>query len=306
VIENERFKAGFVAVAGRPNVGKSTLINALLGQKIAAVSVRPQTTRRQQLGILTLDKAQIVFVDTPGIHQPKHKLGEYMNVEAIKALEESDIILFMVDGSDEPRDEDRMIAETLSELKSKKPVFLVLNKIDRIEDEEIEIQREKYQVFVPGAKLLPISAKLGYGLAELLKVVIEQLPKHPPYFPPDQITDQYERDIAADLIRESALNILRDEIPHSIAVRIDEFTERGNSGAYIEATIFVEKDSQKGIVIGEGGKMIKRISTVARVEIEKMSGRKVFLRIRVKVRKNWRNDDNTLMLFGFHKKGKAQ
>jgi len=305
VTENEGFKAGFVAIAGRPNVGKSTLINALLGQKIAAISFRPQTTRRQQLGILTLDKAQIIFTDTPGIHQPKHKLGEYMNVEAIKALEESDIILFMVDSSVELHDEDRMIAETLAELERKKPVFLVLNKIDRIEHEDIKSQREKYQALVPNSKLIPISAKLGNGLQELLEAVIEQLPEHPPYFPPEQVTDHYERDIAADLIRESALNILRDEIPHSIAVRIDEFTERGNSGAYIEATIFVEKDSQKGIVIGEGGKMIKRISTAARVEIEKMSGRKVFLRIRVKVRKNWRNDDNTLQLFGFHKKGKS-
>jgi GTP-binding protein Era len=304
VIENEGFKAGFVTVAGRPNVGKSTLINALLGQKIAAVSFRPQTTRRQQLGILTLDKAQIVFTDTPGIHQPKHKLGKRMNEEATKALEDSDIIYFMVDASEEPHDEDRMIAEKLEKIK--KPIFLLLNKIDRIEEGEFEGQREKYQSLIPNAKLVPISAKFGNGLEDLLKLVIECLPEHPPYFPSDQVTDLYERDIASDLIRESALNILRDEIPHSIAVRIDEFTERGDFGAYIEATIFVERNSQKGIVIGEGGKMIKRISTAARVEIEKMSGRKVFLRIRVKVRKNWRNDDNVLRLFGFQKKGRPQ
>jgi GTP-binding protein Era len=306
MMETEGYKSGFVAVAGRPNVGKSTLINALLGQKIAAVSFRPQTTRRQQLGILTLDDAQIVFTDTPGIHHPRHTLGRYMNVEAKNALEDSDIILFMVDISEEPHDEDRMIAEALAELKSKRPVFLVLNKIDRLEEGELEGQKEKYQDLVPDAKPILISARIGNGLHELLVAVKERLPEHPPYFPPDQVTDLGERDIAADLIREAALNILRDEIPHSIAIRIDEFTERGDAGAYIEATIFVERDSQKGIVIGEGGRMIKRISTAAREEIEKMSGRKVYLRIRVKVRKNWRNDDNVLKLFGFRKKGKSR
>ncbi|MGD8457897.1 MAG: GTPase Era [Anaerolineales bacterium] len=306
MMEIEGFKAGFVAVAGRPNVGKSTLINALLGQKIAAVSFRPQTTRRQQIGILTLDNAQVVFTDTPGIHQPKHKLGKYMNVAARSALEDSDTIVFLVDGSDDIHDEDRMIAETLTELKVNIPVFLILNKIDRIEEEEYREQKKKFQELISNARIILISAKTGNGLPELIEAVIDQLPEHPPYFPSDQVTDTYERDIAADLIRESALNILRDEIPHSIAVRIDEFKERGDIGAYIEATIFVERDSQKGIVIGEGGRMIKRISTAARIEIEKMSERKVFLRIRVKVRKNWRNDDKVLRLFGFQEKGRKR
>jgi GTP-binding protein Era len=303
VTENEGFKSGFVAVAGRPNVGKSSLINALLGQKIAAVSFRPQTTRRQQLGILTRDDAQIIFTDTPGIHQPKHKLGKYMNMEAATALEESDVILFMVDGSVPPHDEDRLIADTLVELKIQAPIILVVNKIDLVDGKDLTGQIEKYQGFVPQAQLIPISAVLGDGLPKLLEVVIERLPEHPPYFPPDQVTDLYEREISADLIREAALNILRDEVPHCIAIRIDEFTERGDGGAYIEATLFVERDSQKGIVIGEGGGMIKRLSTAARLEIEKMSGRKVFLRLRVKVRKNWRNDENALRLFNFHKKG---
>jgi GTP-binding protein Era len=303
VTENEGFKSGFVAVAGRPNVGKSSLINALLGQKIAAVSFRPQTTRRQQLGILTRDDAQIIFTDTPGIHQPKHKLGKYMNMEAATALEESDVILFMVDGSVPPHDEDRLIADTLVELKIQAPIILVVNKIDLVDGKDLTGQIEKYQGFVPQAQLIPISAVLGDGLPKLLEVVIERLPEHPPYFPPDQVTDLYEREISADLIREAALNILRDEVPHCIAIRIDEFTERGDVGAYIEATLFVERDSQKGIVIGEGGGMIKRLSTAARLEIEKMSGRKVFLRLRVKVRKNWRNDENALRLFNFHKKG---
>jgi len=303
VTETDNFKSGFVAVAGRPNVGKSTLVNMLLGQKIAAVSIRPQTTRRQQLGILTLEDAQIIFSDTPGIHHPKHKLGTYMNQEAAMALGDSDVILFLVDCSVEPHDEDRLIADTLEELKITVPTFLVLNKVDLIDEKDLEKRKEIYQALVSQADLLTISAVSGDGIPKLLEAVIERLPENPPYFPPEQITDLYERDIAADLIREAGLNILRDEVPHCIAVRIDEFTERGDAGAYIEATLFVERDSQKGIVIGEGGQMIKRISTAARLEIEKMSGRKVFLRLRVKVRKNWRNDENALRLFDFHKKG---
>ncbi len=288
-------------MAGRPNVGKSTLVNKLLGQKIAAVSIRPQTTRRQQLGILTLYNAQIIFTDTPGIHHPKHKLGRHMNKEATMALEDSDVILFLVDSSVEPHDEDRLIADTLVELKLQVPIILALNKVDLVDGEYLEKQKEKYMDLAPQTESITISAALGDGLQKLLDVVIEKLPEHPPYFPADQITDLYEREIAADLIREAGLNILRDEIPHCIAVRIDEFKERGDEGAYIEATLFVERDSQKGIVIGEGGRMIKRISTAARLEIEKMSGRKVFLQLRVKVHKNWRNDENALRLFDFRK-----
>ena len=301
--ETDGFKSGFVAVVGRPNVGKSTLVNALLGQKIAAVSFRPQTTRRQQLGILTLDNAQIIFTDTPGIHHPRHKLGRHMNKEATMALEDSDVILFLVDCSLYPHDEDRLIADTLVELKLHVPIILALNKVDLVDGESQKLQKEKYLGLIQTTDVISVSALSGDGLPELLEAVIERLPEHPPFFPANQITDLYEREIAADLIREAGLNILRDEVPHCIAVRIDEFTERGESGAYIEATLFVERDSQKGIVIGEGGQMIKRISTVARVEIEKMSGRKVFLRMKVKVRKNWRNDENALRLFEFRKKG---
>ena len=304
--EQTEFKAGFIAVAGRPNVGKSTLINALLGQKVAAVSPRPQTTRKQQLGILTLDDAQIIFTDTPGIHHAKHKLGAMMNREATHALEDSDVILFMVDSSVEPHTEDRLISDTLKELNLNIPVILVLNKIDRLDSGEVESRSDLYQELVPQADVIPVSAIQRKNLPALLEAVVNILPENPPFFPPDQITDHYERDIAADLIRESALNILRDEVPHGIAVRIDEFTERGDSGAYIEATMFVERDSQKGIVIGDKGRMIKQISTAARVEIEKMSGRKVFLRLRVKVRKNWRNDDRALQLFGFRGKDKKR
>ena len=306
MLTEEKFKSGFIALLGRPNVGKSTLMNALLSQKIASVSPRPQTTRRQQLGILTLDEAQIIFTDTPGIHLAKHKLGNYMNVEAVMALKDSDILYFLVDGSVQPDPEDELIAGLIRDAGSAVPKFLILNKVDQLANDEIRSKIEQeYQAFVPDAKLLWISALQGAGIEELLEMSISELPVHPPFFPPDQITDLYERELAADLIREAALIILRDEIPHGIAVRIDEFSERENDVAYIEATLFVERDSQKGIVIGEGGRMIKRLGIAARKSIEEMSGRKVFLRLRVKVRKNWRNDENSLRLFGFQGKGKG-
>jgi GTP-binding protein Era len=296
------YKAGFVSVVGRPNVGKSTLINAIIGQKIAAVSPRPQTTRKQQLGILTQDNAQIIFTDTPGIHQAKHKLGQFMNDEAVHSLEDSDIILFVTDVSVVPQGEDLIIADILEKVDDRIPIVMVLNKVDLVEEKELLNQIENYNGLLQQVEVISVSASELKNLPELASRIIELLPENPPFYPEDQVTDFYERDIAADLIRETALIILRDEIPHGIAVRIDEFTERGDTGAYIEATLFVERDSQKGIVIGEGGKMIKRISTAAREEIERMSNRKVFLRLRVKVRKNWRNDENTLRLFGF--KGK--
>jgi len=277
-------------------------MNTLLGQKVAAVSPRPQTTRKQQLGILTLDDAQIIFTDTPGIHKVKHKLGGYMNEEATLALEESDLIMFVVDASEQPTEEDLMIAGLVNKLRST-PVLLLVNKIDLVGKEQQENRAAAFQDLVPAADLVMVSALDGANIAGLVDKITSLLPENPPFFPPDQVTDSYERDIAADLIRESALVLLRDEVPHGIAIRMDEYTERGDIGAYIEATIFVERESQKGIVIGENGNMIKLISTRAREEIEKMSGRKVFIRLRVKVRKNWRNDDRALQLFGFKGKG---
>ena len=299
------FRSGFVAVVGRPNVGKSTLLNAIMGQKIAAVSPRPQTTRRQQLGILTMDNAQIIFTDTPGVHYAKHKLGNYMNEEAVIALEDSDVIVFIVDGSVQPDPEDELLANILREVGGKVPAILGLNKIDILGDEDKNQHLDIYKSLAPQAKILQLSATQHYGLDDLLLEILNALPEHPPFYPPDQITDLYEREIAADLIREAALNILRDEVPHSIAVRIDEFRERENGNAYIEATLFVERDSQKGIVIGSQGKMIKNLGIEARKLIEEMSGRRVYLRLRVKVRKNWRNDENSLRLFGFQGKGKG-
>ncbi len=293
------YQAGFVAVMGRPNVGKSTLINSLMNQKIAAVSPRPQTTRKRQMGILTLENAQVVFVDTPGVHQPHHKLGENMNQEAIDTLQDCDVILFVADASQEPDPEDRMLVNLLADLKRPVPVIMALNKIDLVDPEKLAGNINHFKDLVPQAETVQISATRRDNLDTLLQTILSHLPEGLPFFPEGQVTDLYERDIAADLIREAALNLLREEIPHGIAIRIDQFTERGDTGAYIEATLFVEKESHKPIVIGQGGKMLKKIGSLARQEIETMSGRKVFLRLRVKVRKNWRDDDRVLRWFDF-------
>ncbi len=296
---NHKFRAGFVAVMGRPNVGKSTLINALLGTKIAAVSPWPQTTRKRQAGILTLEEAQIILMDTPGVHQPLHKLGEHMNEEAARVLEESDLGLFIVDASQPPNEEDQLLAGLVRELAHPVPGILVLNKQDLVDPETLDDHREQYQSVLPQFEPISISATQGENIQDLIEAIASKLPENPPFYPEDQLTDTFERDIAADLIREAALMHLRAEVPHSIAVRIDEYREQNEHGAYIEATLFVERESQKAIVIGQGGSMTKKIGTYARHEIERMSGRKIFLRLRVKVRKNWRNDEKTLHLLGF-------
>ena len=294
------FRSGFIALVGKPNVGKSTLINALLGQKVAAVSPRPQTTRRRQLGILTTEIAQLIFVDSPGIHKAQHKLGKFLNQEAEEGLNGVDLILWLVDGSQDPDDEDEMIASILKELKRTRGVVIGLNKIDKLDPAQgIGSQSEKYGNLLPSAEVVAFSALQPGSRSELVSKLIEKLPVREAEFPPDQLTDLYEREIAADLIREAALFFLRDEVPHGLAVRIDEFTERGEVGAYIAATLFVERDSQKGIVIGEKGLMSKKIGSAARQEIESMGGRKVFLQLRVKVAKGWRNDENFLNRFGY-------
>ncbi|MCI0519742.1 MAG: GTPase Era [Chloroflexi bacterium] len=293
------YQSGFAAVLGKPNVGKSSLLNALLGQKIAAVTPRPQTTRKRQMGILTLEGAQVVFVDTPGVHQPRHKLGEAMNQEALATLEECDLILFIVDGGGPPDEEDRLLAKHLAALSRPIPALLLMNKCDLVAPDDLPARLEAYQALLPQAALLPISARRGDNLDHLLDAILERLPGGAPFFAEDQVTDLYERDLAADLIREAALILLRDEVPHGIAIRIDQFTERAGGGAYIEATLFVEKESHKGIVIGAGGGMLKQIGAAARHEIEAMSGRSIFLSLRVKVRKNWRDDEKVLHWFGY-------
>jgi GTP-binding protein Era len=289
--ENIPFKAGFIAVMGRPNVGKSTLINALVGQKVAAVSPRPQTTRRRQEGIITTEDYQIIFVDTPGVHRPHNKLGEGMNLEAKAALEHCDLALFMVDGSRMPTDEDVLLTSMLHSLVPPQRILLVLNKIDLIPKDKISEMENAYRELLPDVQVMAISATRGDNRQDLLDQIIQHLPDGEPFYPEEQVTDLYERDIAADLVREACLNNLHYEVPHGIVVRIDEYTERNEHGVYIEATIFVERESHKGIVIGMNGQMLKRIGTAARKEIEAMNGKKVFLQLRVKVRKNWRDDE---------------
>jgi GTP-binding protein Era len=302
------YRSAFVAIVGRPNVGKSTLVNVLLGQKIAAVSPKPQTTRKRQLGILTTETAQLVFVDTPGIHRPRYKLGEFLNQEAEEALADVDVILWLVDASVWPTEEDQQIASLLRRIPPRTPLVLAANKIDLVPAEVLTARIEAYQASLKRARVEPsrneakvisISATQNLHLDDLLDLLISLAPIRPPEFDEEQITDSYERDIAADLIREACLQKLRDEVPHGVGVRVDEFIERENGMLYIAATVFVERESQKGIVIGEGGRMLKQIGSLARKEIEEMGGRPVFLELRVKVLKDWRNDENALRRLGY-------
>ncbi|MBI4768984.1 MAG: GTPase Era [Chloroflexi bacterium] len=308
-------RSGFVAVVGKPNVGKSTLINAFLGQKIAPVSPRPQTTRARQLGILTRPDAQVVFVDTPGVHSPRHKLGRFMNEVARRALSDADVILFIVDLSAPPDDDDRRLADLIRRRAGQAPTIIALNKVDLTPSPAFNPQSpipnlqspipnlqspiSNLQSLLPDALPFAISATRGDGREALLEAVLAALPPGPRYYPEEDITDAYVRDIAGELVREAGLRELRDEVPHGLAVRVDEFKERPNGDVYVLATVFVEKESHKGIVIGRGGAMLKQIGGQARAEIEALTGSKVFLELKVRVSERWRDDEAALRRFGY-------
>lgn len=298
-IESKKHYSGFAAIVGRPNVGKSTLTNHLIGEKIAIMSDRPQTTRNKILCIMNTDNAQIMFLDTPGIHKPHHKLGEYMVRTAESTLKEVDVILFVVDASEKRGAGEEYITELLQKVKT--PVILVVNKIDKLQDKDKLFRIiDSYSKTYDFAAIVPVSALEDEEFPGLVAEITKHLPEGPAYFPDDMITDQPERVIAAEMIREKILLLTRDEIPHSIAVEVEEFKERDNDDVYIRATIFVERDSQKGIVIGAKGSLLKKIGQQARADIEGLLGCKVFLDLWVKVKADWRNKDKALKQFGYN------
>jgi len=292
-------RSGYVAVIGRPNVGKSTLLNAFLGQKIAITSPKPQTTRNQLLGILTLDRAQIIFLDTPGIHQPHHKFGEYMVEVARRSISDADVILWLVDGSEPPTRADKLVVETLTAQKNRPPVILGMNKIDLLPANAIDERLAAFTALFRPDVALAFSATEGTHRNDLLDALIAHLPPGPRFFPPDQVTDQQTRFIAGEMIREAALQTLRQEVPHALAVLVEEFKERSNGMVYISAKLFVERDSQKGIVIGQGGKTLKQIGQLARPQIEELVGAPVFLELRVSVLPKWRKKKSQLQRLGY-------
>ena len=294
----EGHRSGFVALVGRPNVGKSTLMNAFMRQKIAAVTHRPQTTRTRQLGIITEPGYQMIFIDTPGIiRDPRHELDEFMVQTALETLDDADVVLWLVDMNEWPGDGDRNIGKLLAE--GERKVILALNKIDAVSPGEALQRTEAYVALLRSAEWLHLSALNGDGVGELLERLIAALPEGPRYYPPEQITDIYERNIAAELIREQIMLQLRDEVPYGTAVRVRDFKERDNGSTYVSADIYVERDSHKSIVIGAGGAQLKAIGAAAREQIEGLTGGKVFLELWVKVEKDWRRNPNLLRQFGY-------
>jgi GTP-binding protein Era len=293
----EGHRSGFVAVVGQPNVGKSTLMNKLVGQKIAITTAKPQTTRRRIRGFLTRPDAQIIFVDTPGIHQPQDKLGEYMVEWAEEAIPNADLVLFLVDGSRAPNELDQRIAATIG--RSGVGALLVVNKVDQVKASVATERLAAYKALGTWQGAAVISASEGRHLDKLLATIIGALPEGPRFYPPDELSDQHEREIVAELIREQALQQLGQEVPHALDVQVDEFKERENGLMYISANVIVERDTHKSIFIGAQGQKLKSIGAAARREIERFLGSKVYLDLWVKVRPKWRNDEKALKRWGY-------
>ena len=294
---SKQFKSGFVAIVGRPNVGKSTFMNYVLGQKIAIMSDKAQTTRNKIQGVYTNQDCQIVFLDTPGIHKPKHELGNFMVESAYSALKEVDAVLFMVNAAEKRGPGDDFIIEKLKKIKT--PVFLVLNKIDLISPDELLDRVESYQETIPFAGIIPISVLQGNNIQELMIALTNHLPEGPQYYPSDQITDHPEYFVVSELIREKILHLTKEEIPHSVAVTVDKMQKDEFDKVHVYANIIVERPTQKGIIIGKGGKLLKEIGVRARKDIEQLLGNKVYLELWVKVEKDWRKKKSHLQDFGY-------
>ena len=294
---SKQFKSGFVAIVGRPDVGKSTFMNYVLGQKIAIMSDKAQTTRNKIQGVYTNQDCQIVFLDTPGIHKPKHELGNFMVESAYSALKEVDAVLFMVNAAEKRGPGDDFIIEKLKKIKT--PVFLVLNKIDLISPDELLDRVESYQETIPFAGIIPISVLQGNNVQELMTTLTNHLPEGPQYYPSDQITDHPEYFVVSELIREKILHLTKEEIPHSVAVTVDKMQKDEFDKVHVYANIIVERPTQKGIIIGKGGKLLKEIGVRARKDIEQLLGNKVYLELWVKVEKDWRKKKSHLQDFGY-------
>ncbi len=297
--QTSKHKSGFVALVGRPNVGKSTLMNRLIGQKVAITSAKPQTTRNKISGIYTEDDMQVVFVDTPGIFKSHSDLDEYMDKASLSSLKDVDLVMFMVDAKEAGKGEE-YVAGLLKDLDI--PVFLVINKIDQVHPNELLPIIDSYQAVGKFAEFLPISARQGNGVDDLLKTLKDYLPEGPQYYASDEITDRPEYFVVAEMIREQILRLTDQEVPHSTAVWVDQMNQRINGKLQIDATIFVEKDGQKRIIIGQRGSMIKQIGMRSRKEIENLLGEKVNLKLWVKVRRDWRQDPAFLKSIGYDKK----
>lgn len=295
--DDRNFKSGFVAVVGRPNVGKSTLVNSLIGQKIAIMSDKPQTTRNKILCILNLPDAQLLFIDTPGIHKPRHKLGEYMVRTAETTLREVDVVLFVADATEEPGPGEEYILERLAAVST--PVILVINKIDKLPRAQVLPIIERYAAKRDFTAIVPVSALARTNLDSLTGEIKKHLVPGPKYYPDDMVTDQPERLLIAELIREKVLQLTREEVPHSIAVDIEEVATRQSGDLYVRAVIYVERDSQKGIVIGAGGAVLKEAGRLARIDVENLLGSKAYLDLWVKVKKDWRNRKGVLKSLGY-------
>jgi GTP-binding protein Era len=296
-------KSGFAALIGQPNVGKSTLMNSLLGQKVAIVSPTPQTTRNRILGIMTRPEYQIIFMDTPGIHRPRHQLGQYMVSTAQGAIPDADVIIFMVDVSAPPAEQDQNIARLIAARETEAPVLLALNKMDKLKPDKVEAHCQAYWD-LGGSEdwyqdWMMTTATTGENLDKLLERIVAALPEGPRYYPSDQITDQTEREIAAELVREQVLRYTRQEVPHSVAVVVQDFKARTEELTYVSANVFVERGSQKGIIIGKKGQMLRKIGAAARPQIERLTGTRVYLDLWVKVSQDWRKDARWLRRLGY-------